>query len=293
MAITTGIKVGDDRAVVFGTDADFKWVFNTVTSKFELVNAANSVLASVTTGGVLAAVGLSGPFDGTVGAGTPSTIAGTTGTFSGDIACNGGDFTSTATTFNFLAAAVTTFVGLNVATAITLGKDNTTTMTLKAGTIATGQTSLTFANTTATTVAAFGAATTFGMGATTGTLTLNNPTVVGSQTTVNLWNTTSTTVNFAGAATTVSIGKDATTTINLKAATIASGLNALTLFNTSALTVTAFGAATALTFGAATGTCTINNAAIKMPNMPTANTGANGGMWVDSSADYAVKMGHA
>jgi hypothetical protein len=104
---------------------------------------------------------------------------------------------------------------------------------------------------------------------------------------------TPTTIVEGALCTTYTVGKDATNTINRKAATIASGLNALTLFNTSALTVTAFGAATALTFGAATGTCTINNAAIKMPNMPTANTGANGGMWVDSSADYAVKMGHA
>jgi len=49
----------------------------------------------------------------------------------------------------------------------------------------------------------------------------------------------------------------------------------------------------AWTVGAATGVATINNAAVKMPNLATSNTGAGGGMWVDSGADYAVKMGHA
>jgi hypothetical protein len=64
-------------------------------------------------------------------------------------------------------------------------------------------------NTAATTVSAFGAATTSTIGATSGTMTLRNPTVVGTQTTVNLWNTTSTTVNAFGAATTVNIGTSA------------------------------------------------------------------------------------
>jgi hypothetical protein len=93
-------------------------------------------------------------------------------TLSGDLGVNGGDITTTASTFNLLDA-------------------------------------------TATTVNAFGAATTIDLGATSGTLTINNPTVVGSQTTQNLYNTTATTVNFAGAATTLNIGADTgTATIN-------------------------------------------------------------------------------
>lgn len=80
------------------------------------------------------------------------------------------------------------------------------------GVITTDQTSLTLFNTVATTVNTLGAATSIGMGATTGTVTLNNPTIVGSQTTVNLWNTTSTTVNAFGAATTLNMGNSAGST---------------------------------------------------------------------------------
>ena len=58
----------------------------------------------------------------------------------------------------------------------------------------------------ATTVEAFGAATSIRLGATTGTLTLRNPTVVGTETTQNVYNTVATTVNAFGAATTVNMG---------------------------------------------------------------------------------------
>ncbi|GIW62068.1 MAG: hypothetical protein KatS3mg089_0920 [Patescibacteria group bacterium] len=81
--------------------------------------------------------------------------------------------------------------------------------------ITTGSTSFSLLNTTATTINAFGAATTLNIGANSGTLTLGNPTVVGTQTTQNLWNTTATTINFAGAATTLNMGASSgTTTIN-------------------------------------------------------------------------------
>ena len=58
----------------------------------------------------------------------------------------------------------------------------------------------------ATTVEAFGDATSIRIGDTTGTLTLRNPTIVGSETTQNLFNTVATTVNAFGAATTINIG---------------------------------------------------------------------------------------
>ena len=58
----------------------------------------------------------------------------------------------------------------------------------------------------ATTVEAFGAATSIRLGATTGTLTLRNPTVVGTETTQNVYNTVATTVNAFGAATTINMG---------------------------------------------------------------------------------------
>lgn len=48
-------------------------------------------------------------------------IASGNGTFTGDAAVNGGDFTSSATTFNFLTSTVTTFNGFQAGTANTLG----------------------------------------------------------------------------------------------------------------------------------------------------------------------------
>lgn len=100
-------------------------------------------------------------------------------TLVGDAAVNGGDITTSATTFNALNTTVTTGNLFGAATTVNIGKDNTTTINLKAGTIATGQTALTLANTTATTVNAFGAATTLNMGAAAGTATLAGNVAVG------------------------------------------------------------------------------------------------------------------
>lgn len=58
----------------------------------------------------------------------------------------------------------------------------------------------------ATTVEAFGDATSIRIGETSGTLTLRNPTIVGSEATQNLFNTVATTVNAFGAATTINMG---------------------------------------------------------------------------------------
>ena len=58
----------------------------------------------------------------------------------------------------------------------------------------------------ATTVEAFGDATSIRIGDTTGTLTLRNPTIVGTEATQNLFNTVATQVNAFGAATTINMG---------------------------------------------------------------------------------------
>jgi hypothetical protein len=121
-------------------------------------------------------------------------------------------------------------------------------------------------NTTATTVSAFGAGTTIGIGATTGTLTINNPTVVGTQTTQSLYNTTATTINFAGAATAINIGAatgiltigmptitgTTATTFNMNGVSpsiVTSSTGTASVFNTNALTGNAFGVATAINLG--------------------------------------------
>ena len=74
-------------------------------------------------------------------------------------------------------------------------------LSVNGGTVATSGAAATVFNTNATTVNAFGAATTLGIGANSGTLTLGNPTIVGTQATQNLYNTTATGINFGGAAT--------------------------------------------------------------------------------------------
>lgn len=65
------------------------------------------------------------------------------------------------------------------------------------------------------------------------------------------------------------------------------------LLNATVTTLNVGGAGIAISVGAATGYTQINNAAVKMPNLPTSNPGAGGGMWVDTADDYTVKMGHA
>jgi hypothetical protein len=97
-----------------------------------------------------------------------------------------------------------------------VGQWNRTNLKDYTGTLVGTQTTQNVFNATATTVNAFGAATTLAIGnATSATLTLRPGTVVGSNTTQNLYNTVATTLNIGGAATTVSIGAaTGTLTIN-------------------------------------------------------------------------------
>jgi len=97
-----------------------------------------------------------------------------------------------------------------------VGQWNRTNLKDYTGTLVGTQTTQNVFNATATTVNAFGAATTLAIGnATSATLTLRPGTVVGSNTTQNLYNTVATTLNLGGAATTVSIGASTgTLTIN-------------------------------------------------------------------------------
>ena len=97
-----------------------------------------------------------------------------------------------------------------------VGQWNRTNLKDYTGTLVGTQTTQNVFNATATTVNAFGAATTLAIGnATSATLTLRPGTVVGSNTTQNLYNTVATTLNLGGAATTISIGAaTGTLTIN-------------------------------------------------------------------------------
>lgn len=192
----------------------------------------------------------------------------------GDLAVNGGDITTTATTFNLLETGATTLNAFGAATAIDIGA-NSGTITINNPTLVGSQTTQNVYNTVATTVNAFGAATTLNVGAATGTATFNNATlafnggaVSTNKTTFTLLNTTATTVNAFGAATAISLGAaTGTTTVNnnltvtgdvaVNGGDITTSATTFNLVNGTATTLNIGGAATTLNLGNATGVQTI------------------------------------
>lgn len=122
-----------------------------------------------------------------------------------DLAVNGGDLTTSATTFNLLNTDATTLNIGGAATTVSIGAATGTATINNANTVVTGDLAVngaditttatgtaTVFNTNATTVNAFGAATALTIGATTGTATIRNATVavtnaatVGTTLTVN------------------------------------------------------------------------------------------------------------
>ena len=135
----------------------------------------------------------------------------------------------------FGAASQTSITVGSYATAISLGNASSATLTVNPGTVVGYNTTQNVFNTVATTVNAFGAATTLSLGANTGTASINN--------------------------TTVTLGHATTLNMNGASPTIASSsTGTLTLFNTNLLTVNAFGAATTIGIGASTGKTTFNSA---------------------------------
>ena len=213
-----------------------------------------------------------------------------------DLNIDGGDLTTNvtgtfnllntnATTVNFAGAATTLVIGnasgnFNVdATGNTdLGGD----LNVDGDDLTTSQTTFNLLNTTATTVNAFGAATTIDIGASSGTTSINNNLdvdldlnvdggdITTNQTSFNLLNTNATTVNFAGAATTIEIGSASGTTnvnndldvdgdVNIDGGDLTVSTATFNLANSTATTVNAFGAASTINMGAAGGTMTVAN----------------------------------
>jgi len=147
-----------------------------------------------------------------------------------------------------------------------VGQWNRTNLKDYTGTLVGTQTTQNVFNATATTVNAFGAATTLAIGnATSATLTLRPGTVVGSNTTQNLYNTVATTGNLFGAGTTIGVGAT-TGTLTLNNPTVVGSQTTVNLWNTTSTTVNAFGASTATTLGASTGTFTVNSVTLAHPN---------------------------
>jgi hypothetical protein len=187
-----------------------------------VTNSGNETIGG--TLGVTGATTLSSTL-GVTGAATLSSTLAVTGasTLTGDVAANSGTITTTATTGNLFNATATTLNIGGAATALTIGattgtatirnatvaitnnatvggtlavtgnQTNTGDIAVNGGDVTTTATIATVFNTNATTVNAFGAATTLSIGATTGTLTLNNAnTIISGNLTVN---GTTTTVN--------------------------------------------------------------------------------------------------
>lgn len=98
-------------------------------------------------------------------------ITGTNGTFSGDVAVNGGDLTTSQTTFNLLNSTATTVNAFGAGTSVTIGATSGT-MTLRNPTIVGSQTTQNLFNTVATTLNIGGAATAVNIGTNSGTNTL-------------------------------------------------------------------------------------------------------------------------
>lgn len=205
-------------------------------------------------------------------------IAGDT-IFTGDLALNGGDLTSTSSTFNILPTSATINFGAE-AVAVNIGA-STGIATIKNPTVVGVNTTQNLWDTVATTVNAFGVASTLNVGANTGIITIRNPFVVGVNSTQDLWNTVATTVNAFGAASVINIGSSTGTT-KINSNTVVGNNATQNLWNTVASTVNAFGVATALNLGASTGIATISN-----PTVVGVNTTQNLWNTVATSVNFA------
>ena len=227
---------------------------------------------------------------------TPQTVESAVA-FIRDVEIRGGDLTTdqstfnlingTATTVNFAGAATDVQIGSGTGTTTVnhnLGVDGNATVTgdlaVNGGDLTTTQTTFNLLNTAATTVNAFGAATTLNLatagtaieiGASTGTTNINHDLnvdgdvsiggtsgiIATDQTTFNLLNTTATTINFAGAATTLEIGAATGTTninnnldvdgdVNIDGGDLTASGTTFNLLNTNITTGNVLGVATAV-----------------------------------------------
>jgi hypothetical protein len=205
-------------------------------------------------------------------------------TTTGDVAINGGDLTTTATTFNLVNATATTLNIGGAATAVNIGAA-TGTATFGNAVVATANASAANFNTAGQVVATGNV--TGGNIVTAGDVAVNGGDITTTATTFNLANTTATTVNAFGSATAVNIGAAGSTTALGGGMMIAgdivpaAGTTSVAIANTVATTVNFARAATTLNMGAATGTTTIGNALVVTGNASAANFSTAGDLAVN------------
>jgi hypothetical protein len=209
----------------------------------------------------------------------------------GDLAVNGGDITTTNSTFNLVNTNATTLNIGGSAVSLSVGASTGTTTINHSLNIAggVGQT-LTVTDGSST---KFSVDSINGNVVTSGDVAVNGGDITTNQTTFNLVNANATTLNIGAGATSLNVGAS-TGTLTIANSTI-TGTNAAVLnlnganpaiqttqtgtasvFNTNALTGALFGAATSISIGASTGSLTVANPTITGSNATTLNlNGAN------------------
>lgn len=178
-----------------------------------------------------------------------------------DLSADGGGITikgSTNKTFNWYASSEswTSSENIDIASGkvYKIGED----VILANNAITTPESTFSVANTTATTIHAFGAANIINIGAPTGTMTISNPNIIGSLSTQNVFNTVATTVNAFGSASNLNVGAS-TGVMTINNPTVVGYNTTQNVFNTIATTVNAFGSASSLNLGGTTGFTNVRN----------------------------------
>jgi hypothetical protein len=163
------------------TSATTANLFNTTATTINFAGGATALILGSTTG----IANIRNATTNIIGAATVGSTLSVTGetTLTANLAVNGGDITTTASTFNLVNANATTVDAFKAATDLEFGATSGTLTINNPAVVGTQATQDVF-NTTATTVNAFGAATTLIVGATTGIANIRNETtnIIGNAT---------------------------------------------------------------------------------------------------------------
>lgn len=176
----TNIQIGSSSGTTninnnLDVDGDINIDGGDLTVSTSTFNLANTIATTVNAFGASTSIKI-GAATGTTTINNASTVV------AGDLAVNGGDLTTTSTTFNLLDTTATTVNFARSGTSITIGSTTGQTVIRNAKTVLSGD------------------------------LEVNGGDIVTDQTTFNLLNTTAETINFAGDSTTVNIGSSSGTT---------------------------------------------------------------------------------
>jgi len=287
----TNISLADQYSLTIGNGlTSTSSTFNgTAAVTFYLTASSSSQLGGV----LIPAVATSGitNSNGTIG------LAQATSSQIGAVKVDGTSITASAgvITANAGALSGTTLNSTVVSSSLTsFGSSPTLSSPVVTTGVTTSSTTFSLYNTTATTINAFGAATTISIGASTGggnsrggVTTINNDLTVSGNLTINGTTTTTNTETVTSINSTGAIGANSSLGITTNQTIIP-------LLNTTATTINFGGAATALNIGASTGTTTVNNG-LTVTGTATLNgsTSVNGNMTYATSTQIAGDFDNA